>query len=72
MVIAMNISDKELAILYVKYKKQKKHFKQNQKERGSLIDLNNYLEIKKRLSILKIEMNNRGITKKQAKKISKC
>ncbi len=68
----MKISDKELASLYVQYKKRKKFYKQQQKERGSLIDLNNYLETKKRLTILKLEMNHRGLTKKQAKKISEC
>ena len=72
MVIIMKITDKEIATLYVKYKKQKKYYKQKQKERCSLVDLNHYLEIKKCLSILKIEMSHRGLTKKQAKKISKC
>ncbi len=68
----MKISDKELATLYIKYKKDKKIYKQRQKERGSLVDLNHYLEVKKSLSILKMEMSHRGLTKKKAKKISKC
>lgn len=68
----MNVTDKELATLYVKYKKEKKFFKENQKDRCSLVDLNHYLEVKKNLSILKVEMSHRGLTKKQAKKMSKC
>lgn len=68
----MKISDKELATLYIKYKKDKKFYKQKQKERCSLVQLNHYFEVKKCLSILKIEMSHRGLTKKKAKKLSKC
>ena len=62
----MGITNKELADMYFKYKQQLKHFKQGQ----SLYDLNKYIESKKCLSIIKMEMNKRGLKKKEAKKIS--
>lgn len=68
----MNVTDKELATLYVKYKKEKKFLKEKQKDRCSLVDLNHYIEVKKYLTILKLEMSHRGLTKKQVKKMSKC
>ena len=52
--------------MYVTYKQQLKHFKQGQ----SLYDLNKYIESKKCLSVIKMEMNKRGLKKKEAKKIS--
>ena len=62
----MEITNKELADLYVKYKHQLKYFK----ERQSFYDLNKYIESKKCLSLVKIEMKKRGLKKKEAKKIS--
>ena len=62
----MKITDKEIAELYIKYKQQLKYFKQRQ----SLYDLNKYIETKKCLSIIKMEMKRRGLKKKEAKKLS--
>lgn len=62
----MGITNKELADMYVTFKQQLKHFKQGQ----SLYDLNKYIESKKCLSVIKMEMNKRGLKKKEAKKIS--
>lgn len=61
----MALTDKELATLYLKYQKEKKLYK----NKTSLYDLNKYLEIKKGLSLIKMEMHKRGLNKKQAKKI---
>jgi len=69
--MTMKISDKELATLYIQYKKQKKYYKEIKKERCSLVELNHYLEIKRCLTMLKVEMSHRGLTKKQAKKMCK-
>ncbi len=62
----MALTNKELADMYIKYKKQQKHFKQRQ----SFYDLNKYIESKKCLSIVKMEMKKRGLKKKEAKKLS--
>ena len=62
----MELTNKELADMYATYKQQLKYFKQGQ----SLYDLNKYIESKKCLSIIKMEMNKRGLKKKEAKKIS--
>jgi hypothetical protein len=62
----MEITNKEVAELYMKYKQQLKYFKQRQ----SFYDLNKYIETKKCLSIIKIEMKRRGLKKKTAKKLS--
>ena len=62
----MEITNKEIAELYIKYKQQRKYFKQRQ----SLYDLNKYIETKKCLSIIKMEMKRRGLKKKAAKKLS--
>ena len=64
--IAMKLTNQELATMYIKYKKQLKYFKQRQ----SLYDLNKYIESKKCLSIIKMEMKKRGLKKKEAKKLS--
>jgi len=64
----MSLSDKELANLYMKYKKEKKLYKQ--KRRHSIYDLNHFFECKKALSLIKFEMQQRGLKKKQAKKLS--
>lgn len=64
----MNLTDKELANLYMKYKKEKKLYKQ--KKRQSLYDLNHFFECKKALSLIKLEMHRRGLKKKRAKKLS--
>lgn len=64
----MSLTNKELADLYMKYKKEKKLYKQ--KKRQSLYDLNHYFECKKALSLIKIEMLRRGLKKKHAKKLS--
>ena len=64
----MELTNKELANLYMKYKKEKKLYKQ--KKRLSLYDLNHYFECKKALSLIKLEMHRRGLKKKQAKKLS--
>ena len=61
----MKITDKEIAELYIKYEQQLKYFKQRQ----SLYDLNKYIETKKYLSIIKMEMKRRGLKKKAAKKL---
>ncbi|KGR77115.1 hypothetical protein CD33_04220 [Ureibacillus sinduriensis BLB-1 = JCM 15800] len=63
----MNLTDKELAHLYMKYKKEKKLYKQ--KKRQSLYDLNHFFECKKALSLIKLEMHRRGLKKKRAKKL---
>lgn len=62
----MELTNKELADMYVKYKQQREHFKQGQ----SFYDLNKYIESKKYLAIVKIEMKKRGLKKKEAKKLS--
>ena len=62
----MKITNKEVAELYIKYKQQLEYFKQRQ----SLYDLNQYIEAKKCLSIIKMEMKRRGLKKKVAKKLS--
>ena len=62
----MELTNKELSDMYIKYKQQLKYYKQRQ----SLYDLNKYLESKKCLSIVKIEMKKRGLKKKEAKKLS--
>ncbi|QCR31227.1 hypothetical protein [Lysinibacillus sp. SGAir0095] len=64
----MKLTDKELADLYMKYKKEKKLYKQ--KKRQSLYDLNHFFECKKALSLIKLEMHRRGLKKKHAKKLS--
>ena len=61
----MELTNRELAGVYIKYKHQLKIYKQR---RQSLYDLNKYLEIKESLSILKMEMKKRGIKKKEVKK----
>jgi hypothetical protein len=61
----MEITNQELASMYTKYKKQLKDYKQRQ----SLYDLNKYLESKKYLSIIKMEMKRRGLKKEEAKKL---
>ncbi len=48
----MALTNKELADMYIKYKQQRKYFKQRQ----SFYDLNKYIESKKNLSIIKLEM----------------
>lgn len=62
----MAVTNKELADMYVKYKKQVKFYK----DKTSLYDLNKYIESKKYLSIIKLEMKKRGLKKKEAKKLS--
>ena len=62
----MRLTNQELASMYIKYKKQLKYFKQRQ----SFYDLNKYIESKKRLSIIKMEMKKRGLKKKEAKRLS--
>lgn len=62
------MTNKELANLYVKYKQQRKIFKDRQTR--SFYDLNKYLEIKTHLSHIKWEMKKRGLKKKEAKKLS--
>lgn len=61
----MALSDKELAAMYLKYHKEKKLYK----DRTSLYDLNKYLELKKALALIKMEMYKRGLNKKEAKKL---
>lgn len=61
----MELTNKELADLYIKYKKKIKFYKQKQ----SLYDLDKYLKSKKCLTIVKIEMKKRGLKKKEAKKL---
>ncbi|KKI91276.1 hypothetical protein WQ54_15755 [Bacillus sp. SA1-12] len=58
------ISNNELVVLYINYKKQLKIYKQ----RNSFFDLNKILEIKNYLSLIKWEMKKRGLNKKEAKK----
>lgn len=62
----MELTDKELADMYVKYKQQRKYFKQG----TSIYDLNKYIESKECLAIVKMEMKRRGLKKKEAKKLS--
>ncbi len=62
----MKLTNQELAFLYIKYKQQLKYYKQRQ----SLYDLNKYVESKKSLSIVKMEMKKRGLKKKEAKRLS--
>ena len=62
----MKLTNQELATMYIKYKKQLKYYKQRQ----SIYDLNKYIESKKRLSLIKMEMKKRGLKKKEAKKLS--
>ena len=64
----MELTNKELANLYTKVKKQKKYYKE--KHRQSLYDLNKYLEYKECLALIKLEMKRRGLKKKEAKKLS--
>ncbi len=61
----MKLTNQELAYLYMKYKQHRKYYKHRQ----SLYDLNKYLESKKYLSIVKMEMKKRGLKKKEAKKL---
>ena len=60
-----NITNEQLADLYVSYKRKLKVHKQRQ----SIYDLNKCLETKSHLSIVKKEMKNRGLKKKVAKKL---
>ena len=62
----MKLTNKELADMYIKYKQQLKYFK----KRRSFYDLNKYIESKKCISIIKMEMKKRGLKKKEAKKLS--
>jgi hypothetical protein len=62
----MKLTNKELADMYIKYKRQLKYFKNRQ----SFYDLNKYIESKECLSIVKVEMGKRGLKKKEAKKLS--
>ena len=61
----MKLTNEELAYMYIQYKQQLKYFKQRQ----SFYDLNKYIESKKCLSIVKMEMKKRGLKKKEAKKL---
>lgn len=61
----MKLTNQELAYLYMKYKQQRKYYKHRQ----SLWDLNKYVESKKYLSVVKMEMKKRGLKKKEAKKL---
>ena len=61
----MELTNEELAYMYIQYKQQLKYFKQRQ----SFYDLNKYIESKKCLSIVKMEMKKRGLKKKEAKKL---
>lgn len=63
----MALTNQELANLYVKYKQQLKYHKQ----RDSFYDLNKYIESKKCLSLLKMEMKKRGLKKKAVNKLGK-
>lgn len=63
----MELTNKKLADMYIEYKQQLKYFKNGQ----SFYDLNKYIEIKKSISIIKMEMKKRGLKKKKAKKLSK-
>ena len=51
----MELTNRELAGVYIKYKHQLKIYKQR---RQSLYDFNKYLEIKESLSVVKMEMKN--------------
>jgi hypothetical protein len=62
----MKLTNQELATMYIKYKKQLEYYKQRQ----SIYDLNKYIESKKRLSLIKMEMKKRGLKKKEAKELS--
>ncbi|MCQ6282878.1 hypothetical protein [Bacillus sp. EB600] len=62
----MKLTNKELAEMYIKYKQQLKYFKKRQ----LFYDLNKYIESKKCISIIKMEMKKRGLKKKEAKKLS--
>ena len=62
----MKLNNQELAYLYMKYKQQRKYFKHRQ----SFYDFNKYVESKKYLSVVKMEMKKRGLKKKEAKKLS--
>lgn len=52
--------------MYIQYKQELKYYKKRQ----SFYDLNKYMESKKYLSIIKMEMKKRGLKKKKAKKLS--
>ncbi|MFC0274974.1 hypothetical protein ACFFIX_27110 [Metabacillus herbersteinensis] len=60
------LTNKELAKLYVEYKQKIKL----PKKRKSFYNLNKCIEIKKYLSLIKWEMEERGLKKKEAKKLS--
>ena len=60
-----DITNEKLAYLYITYKRQL----QIHKQRQSFYDLNKCLEMKKHLSIVKQEMQRRGLKKKVAKKL---
>jgi hypothetical protein len=62
----MKLTNQELATMYIKYKKQLEYYKQRQ----SIYDFNKYIESKKCLSLIKMEMKKRGLKKKEAKKLS--
>lgn len=62
----MKLKNKKLLDMYINYKQELKYFKNRQ----SFYDLNKYMEIKKCLSIIKMEMKKRGLKKKDAKKLS--
>ena len=61
----MALTNKELADMYIKFKQQLNYYKQRQ----SFYDLNKYIESKKCLSIIKMEMKKRGLKKKRGKEI---
>lgn len=59
------LSNKELAYLYIVYKQKRKEINKDQ----SFYDLNRFMEFKQYLSIIKAEMKRRGLKKKKAKKL---
>lgn len=61
-----DLSNEELADLYVNYKQKQKIFK----KRTSFYNLNKYMEMKEYLSCIKWEIKKRGLKKKAAKKLS--
>ena len=59
------LSNKELAYLYVLYKQKQKNINKEQ----SFYELNRYMEVKTYRSIIKSEMKRRGLKKKKANKL---
>lgn len=65
----MTVTDVQLAELFMVYRKRKKAYEELQS--SSLTNVNAYLTCKRNLQLVKLEMERRGLTKKEMKVLYK-